>query len=423
MFLLENSPMVYSNAWKSGTAVLTLIGLSTGAVAPLMMPAPSFAQTAFPDVSSSYWAAPFINALVARGVITGFPDGTFRPEEPVTRAQFAAMLNKAFNKAPVRNPINFGDVPSGYWGSSAIRQAYVMGFMAGYPGNVFRPEENIPRAQVLVSLANGLNYASAGQVDQVLLAYSDAASIPDYARPSIAAATEKRLVVNYPNLNVLSPNRVATRADVAAFIYQALASTGQVAQINSPYIVGGPVTPPPPTAIRIPSGTVLPVRYEGAEKILLAQDEPQPTPLVLKIAQNIVTADGQVLIPVGSDVVGQLVTTDGGAQFIASELVLPNGARVPMQARSEVITTTERITKGTSIGRVVTGALIGSGAAAAIAGVTGDRTIKAGEVLIGTGLGALAGAIFGRQTIDLLAIDPDADLTLTLGSDLQLPAR
>jgi hypothetical protein len=325
--------MSYVNAWKSGTAILVALGMTTGAVAPIVITAPASAQTAFPDVPSSYWASGFIQALVNRGVIAGFPDGSFRPEEPVTRAQFAAIVSKAFNRQPVRQPVQFTDIPAGFWATNAIQAAYTTGFLAGYPGNAFRPDENIPRAQVLVSLANGLNYAATGTADSVLVAYNDAASIPDYARPSIAAATQKQIVVNYPDVRTLNPNQAATRAEVAAFVYQALVSAGQVSAINSPYIVGAV-----PQGVRIPAGASIPVRYERADRILLAQNEPNPVPVTLKVSQNIVDAQGAVLIPVNSAVVGQLQMAQGGAQFVASQIVLPNGTQLPVSANSEVIT-------------------------------------------------------------------------------------
>ncbi|MBD2021224.1 S-layer homology domain-containing protein, partial [Leptolyngbya sp. FACHB-36] len=392
--------MSYSNSWKSGTAVLVALGLVTGTAAPIVMTAPAVAQTAFPDVPSNYWASSFIQELVTRQVIAGFPDGTFRPEEPVTRAQFASMIRKAFSRQAIRNPAQFNDVPSNYWAAAAIQEAYSTGFLAGYPDGSFRPNENIPRAQVLVSLANGLNYAATGTVDNVLVAYNDAASIPGYARPSIAAATERRIVVNYPDVRTLSPNQTATRAEVAAFIYQALVSSGQVAAINSPYIVGQATAP---QAVRIPAGTAIPVRYEQAERILLAKNEPKPAPLTLKVAQNIVTSNGAVLIPAGSDVVGELRTVQGGAQFVASQIVLANGQQIPVSANSEVITRTETVRRGATTGKILTSTVVGAGAAAAIAGVTGDRTIKAEEVLGGAAVGALASAILGRDRTELIA--------------------
>jgi len=407
--------MSYSTAWRSGAAVLAIFGMTAGAIAPLVMTAPATAQTAFVDVAPTYWSAPFINELAARGIIAGFPeDGTFRPEEPVTRTQFAAMLNRAFNKSPIRTPVSFVDVPANYWGVAAIQRAYVMGFMAGYPGNVFRPSENIPRSQVLVSLTTGLNYTTTS-VEPALVAFNDAAQIPGYARPGVAAATERRMVVNHPDVRMLNPNRQATRAEVAAFLFQALVSTGQVAAISSPFIVGGTVA-----QVKIPAGTSIPVRYDKAEKLLIARSEPQPIPLTLKVAQNIVDAQGRVLIPAGTDVVGQMQTVQGGARFIASEFVLPNGRRLPVSASSEVITRTETISRGSTTGNIIIGTLVGAGAGAGIAAVTGDRSIQAWEVLTGAAGGALLGTLSTKNSVDLIVINPSTDLTLTLDADLAL---
>jgi S-layer homology domain len=409
------------STFKSGTALLLALGVTAGAAAPIMMPAPAFAQSSLTDVSANYWAGQFIQELASRNIITGFPDGSYRPDEPVTRAQFAAIIRKAFpNAQKVRNAVNFADVPSNYWGFQAIQDAYTSGFLAGYPGGEFRPNENIPRAQVLVALANGLNYASNTSADSVLQVYNDAASIPGFARNSIAAATEKRIVVNYPNVQTLNPNQVATRAEVAAFVYQALVSTGQVAAINSPYIVGQGATQP--QAIRIPAGTAIPLQYR-AEKILLAKNEPQPTPITLTVAQNIVTSNGTVLIPAGSQVSGQLTVANNSAQFTASELVLQNGTRLPISATSNQITSTETIRRGANLGTILKDAALGSAAAAGISAVTGDRNIRAEEVLIGTGAGALAGLIFGGDRIELISIQPNSDLNLTLSSDLNLPRQ
>jgi hypothetical protein len=409
------------NRWQSGTAAFLALTSIAGASAPIVMMMPAQAQTtSFSDVSSSYWAASFISELSQRDIIAGFPDGTFRPDEPVTRAQFAAMIRKAFNRSQERSAINFVDVPSSYWASSAIQEAYTTGFLAGYPGNVFRPNQNIPRVQVLVSLANGLDYSVSTEVETILQQYySDAAEVPSYARSSVAAATDKQIVVNYPNIRLLNPNEVATRAEVAAFIYQALVSSGQATAITSPYVVGQRPPVQTPTQVRIPSGTTIPVKYDQAEKILVTPDE--TAPLTLTVAQNITTSQGTVLIPSGSQVVGELRPAEGGSQFVAQELVLTSGQRIQLNANSEVITTTEEVRKGASAGTIVKDAALGAAAAAAVSAVTGDRAIATEEVLGGAGIGGLLGLFLGRDRVTLIRVDPDQDLNLTLNSDLVLP--
>ncbi|GAX40982.1 beta-Ig-H3/fasciclin [Tolypothrix sp. NIES-4075] len=209
---------------------------------------PSQSTTAsFSDVSSNYWASPFIQALAQRNVISGFTDGTFKPDQPVTRAQFAAMIQKAFNQNPTRqlSQGGFRDVPANYWAASAIKEAYETGFMSGYPNNLFLPNQQIPKVQALVALTSGLGLSAGDTTTSVLSTYySDAANIPAYAINNVGAATQANLVVNYPELKVLNPQVSLTRAEAAAILYQALVRQGQLQPLasNLPaanYIVAG----------------------------------------------------------------------------------------------------------------------------------------------------------------------------------------
>ncbi|BAZ07323.1 DUF1565 domain-containing protein [Calothrix sp. NIES-3974] len=191
--------------------------------------------TAFRDVPANFWAKSYIDALAARDIIAGFPGNEYRPNEPVTRAQFAAIINKAFNPPARREAINFRDVPTSFWGFQAIQTASRGGFLSGYPNGTFQPQQQIERVQALVSLANGLGLTTTGT--NVLSFYSDANSIPDYARNAIAAATSRSIVVNFPSVRQLNPRRPATRAEVAAFVYQAMVNAGSAPAISSPFIV------------------------------------------------------------------------------------------------------------------------------------------------------------------------------------------
>jgi uncharacterized surface protein with fasciclin (FAS1) repeats len=214
---------------------------------------PGTTTTNLSDVSSNYWASPFIIALAQRNVIVGFPDGTFKPDQAVTRAQFAAMLQKAFNQNPVRqlSAGGFSDVPANYWAADAIRKAYETGFMSGYPGNRFLPNEQIPKVQAIVALSSGLALTSSNNAASVLNTYyTDASSIPDYAVNSVASATQSNIVVNYPEVKQLNPQRTLTRAEAAAILYQALVKQGQLQPIASnlpaaSYIVAGSSTSTP----------------------------------------------------------------------------------------------------------------------------------------------------------------------------------
>jgi S-layer homology domain len=77
----------------------------------------------------NHWAKIFIDGLVERAVIGGFPDRTFRPNSNLTRAQFAAIVSKAFSVPDKRPYIRFIDIPATHWVAAAIETAYKRGFI------------------------------------------------------------------------------------------------------------------------------------------------------------------------------------------------------------------------------------------------------------------------------------------------------
>jgi len=174
-------------------------------------------------------------------------------------------------------------------------------------------------------------------------------------------------------------------------------------------------------SIRIPSGSVIPVSYEK-DKIVVTPDE--TAPLTLRVAQDIRTSQGRVLIPAGSQIVGQLQPVTGrnrkGTQFVARELIINSRQRYRIDGNSGIITRTERVQRGASGGSVAQGAALGAAAAAALGGITGDRAIATEEVLGGAGIGALAGVLFGRRSVDVIVIRPEQDLAVRLRSDIVL---
>lgn len=168
-------------------------------------------------------------------IINGFPDGTFKPDESLSRAQYAALLARAFQLAPRREATVFKDVVADFWAQSAIVKANRAGFLVGYPDSTFRPEQNLTRVQAIVSLVNGLQFT--GGNPNSLSVYADRALIPSFSTDSIATATERKIVVNYPARDKLSPARDITRGEISALVYQTLVATNRAQAINSPYIV------------------------------------------------------------------------------------------------------------------------------------------------------------------------------------------
>jgi S-layer homology domain len=188
------------------------------------------------NVPRDRWYYPFVAGLSSQQ-LASLSEGTFEPGQPITRAQMADAIDGAFNVPLQSNPIPFKDVPSDKPIAEDIDNTVQKGFMKGYSRYSFRPQENIPRYQILVALATGLNLKPTQDPQQTLKVYQDASEIPAWAVEKVAAATEKRLVVSYPNTKRLNPNQPATRAEAAAMLYQGLVNLGNVEPVESPYIV------------------------------------------------------------------------------------------------------------------------------------------------------------------------------------------
>lgn len=190
------------------------------------------------DVPETHWAYPFIQDMYEQGYLPDFPSGQFEPDKALTRAELAALLNRAFAADPAEQaPLNFTDVETSYWAADAIDQVVERGFMSGYPDNSFRPDQQVPRYEVLVSLASGLNLALPANSEPLLQPLGNLAELPGWAQGKVAAAAENRLVVNYPEPNQLKPAQTATRAEIVAMIHQAMVLEGKLDPVESEYIV------------------------------------------------------------------------------------------------------------------------------------------------------------------------------------------
>ncbi len=407
------------------------------AALPTVFTSQAVAQNAsFSDVSQDYWARPFIERLSQEDIIAGFPDGTFKPQQPVTRAQFAAIVRKAFSRnSAVRNSRTFGDVPSKYWAASAIDRAYTTGFLSGYPDGTFAPEQRIPKAQAVISLASGLKLDSASSPDSTLSVFRDASAIPDYAKNGVAAATQRGLVVNYPNVAYLNPTDVATRADVAAFVYQALVNQNRLAAVSqnsvaASYIVNGsqgqtastgsstsyPTTPANQNGPIVSRGTMLPVQLSGGNNVKLILAPTDTVQTNFEVTQAI-TNNGQTIIPVGSQIQGrfQPVNINGstqGTQYFAERMVI-NGVTYPINAVSDPILPSSQQS-------VTTSTIQGGRATAAAQALLGN-------ILGGNNLGSLLGGVLAGgvvptaptpQQSNVIVIEPSR-VMLRLQSDFQ----
>ena len=224
-----------SRALRPGSLWLSLGPL---AAAIFMGFNPSVKAQTFSDIQG-HWAEGCIDNLAAREIISGYPDNTFKPRNIVTRAEYAAMVDQAFEDiAAERDEMNFTDVSGDYWAQTAIQATYQKGFLSGYPNGEFRPDDIIEQQEAYVAFASGLDYEIPENPEQILRAtYEEPAEIDDYAAGKIAAATENGIVISPPkpqfDQRIFPPDDPVTRGQVAAAICQIKNIPGVAGEYNA----------------------------------------------------------------------------------------------------------------------------------------------------------------------------------------------
>ncbi len=177
----------------------------------------------FPDVVPGYWAYQAITTLHCKGIVAGFPDGNFRPEAPVTRAQFVAMLVRTVGLPTSSGDTSFADVPPSAWYAPYVAAAVRGGIVVGLSPHVFGPNELLTREQMAVMLAKVLG-SSAPSAS--LSRFSDASSIAPWARTAVQRVVGAGIMAGFPD-GSFQPLGTSSRAQAAAVISQYLAYAGK----------------------------------------------------------------------------------------------------------------------------------------------------------------------------------------------------
>lgn len=307
--------------------------LSVAVIAIGVMPA-----LAFPDVSKDYWAASQINLLSEQGVIVGYPDGTFKPDANVTRAEFAAMAIRALGQqhTKIAQPITYADVDENYWAYQDIQKAVYFDLISNSKENdLFRPEDSVSRAESLSVAVNALTTEtiSPDKAKEVIeRRYIDANTIPEWFLIPAGKAEILGMIVVAPSAKkaALEADRPATRAEVAAILFKMMEQaklnpnaklaeamrkkTGEGFVIDDATVQGSVGT--------IPAGTVVPVRLKT---YISSQTSEGGAMYTAAVPQNYVTKDKYILVREGAGLSGQLLDVRPGKYFVRNGvLVLKN---------------------------------------------------------------------------------------------------
>ena len=198
-------------------AVLEAPGAQTPVATVTKTKAPAV-PPCFNDVSVSCWAYHAIEGLSSLGCISGYTDGSFKPNASITRAEFVSIIDKALKlNAYIPAVPDFSDVAKGDWFCGSVESAVYAGIIKGFGGD-FKPNMPITREEMAVILVNALNEQGPAQANMgATTTFMDAAGISSWARGSVARAVKDGLLKGYPD-NSFKPQGNATRAEVCAMI-------------------------------------------------------------------------------------------------------------------------------------------------------------------------------------------------------------
>lgn len=303
-----------------------------------LMTTPAFA---FPDVSNDYWAAPQIKLLSEQGVIVGYPDGTFKPDANVTRAEFAAMAIRALGQqhTKVAQPVHFSDITEDYWAYQDIQKALYFDLIScDKKGELFRPEDSVSRAESLSVAVNALTteQISPAKAKEVLSRkYADANSIPEWFIIPAGKAEILGMVVVAPSAKKaeLEASRPATRAEVAAILYNMMEQaklnpnaklaeamrkkTGEGYVIDEATVQG--------SVGIIPAGSVVPIKLNT---YISSQSSEGGAMYTARVPQNYVTKEKFILVREGAMLNGQLLDVRPGQYFVRNGVLILKNALI-----------------------------------------------------------------------------------------------
>lgn len=281
----------------------------------------------FSDMNENHWAYKQIRDLSEQSIVIGYPDGTFKPDDNVTRAEFASMAIKALGQehANVVQPIKFIDIDETYWAYDAIEKAVYFDLISNDKDSEnFRPEDPVSRAEAISIAVNSLTteQISPQKAHDVLeKKYKDINEIPEWFIVAAGKAEILDMIASTPErANYMDTNRPATRAEVTAILNNMMIQaklnpnaklaeamrkkTGEGYVVPNAYVQGSVGT--------IPQGSLVPIKVN---KGFSSQTSVKGEEFTAEADCNFITRDKYILIYKGTQFKGVLQNVQPGKWF------------------------------------------------------------------------------------------------------------
>lgn len=294
------------------------------------------AQAFYTDMDENHWAYQSIKFLTEIGVVVGYPDGTYKPDIPVTRAEFASMAIKALGQesSEVAQEIHFADITPDFWAYNIIQKAVYFDLIPDSKGESYRPFDSVTRAEAINIAVNALttNQISQEKADDIIAkSYSDYTQMPAWFLMAAAKAHILDLVVVMPgNEGKMEANRPANRAEVAMLLYKMMQEAklnpnAKLAEVMQKRTADGFIVDNVKVQGSIgiiPAGTIVPIKLET---VVGSQISNVADIYTAKAPNNYVTKEKYLLISEGSDMKGQVKYVQRGKLFkTQGEVIIKN---------------------------------------------------------------------------------------------------
>ncbi len=196
----EISTETNTNVQEASVAAASVLSSTSGSVS-------------FSDISD-HWAKSWIEKAVKLGFVSGYEDGTFKPDRTVTRAEFSKLLNNALHTEN-KSALSFTDVSKNDWFYAEIQKSVASGFFSGYENNTFKPNNPIKREEVAKVVSCTITTGDIDGEGATLL--KDYSTIQEWAKPSVNTVYNKGYILGYPT-GVYMPAKALTRAEAVKII-------------------------------------------------------------------------------------------------------------------------------------------------------------------------------------------------------------
>ncbi len=294
------------------------------------------ANAFYTDMDESHWCYQSIKFLTEIGVLVGYPDGTYKPDIPVSRAEFASMVIKSLGQenTTVSQPIDYADIEPDFWGYNIIQKAVYFDLIPNGRGTDFRPYDPVTRAEATTIAVNAITTSQISEQraqNLVSKSYEDYTQLPAWFLVSAAKAELLDLNVVAPgHEGKLEPNRPMNRAEVAALLYKMMQEAklnpnAKLAETLQKRTADGYVL----DNVRvqgsigvIPAGAIFPIKMET---VVGSQVSNVGDIYTAKVPKNIVTKDKYLLVQEGSDLKGQVKYVQRAKRFKQNgEVIIKN---------------------------------------------------------------------------------------------------